>query len=67
MNITMVEKVFQFFDLRMRKFAKHTVPILRWVFLFYEETFQRMFKVSVSATSVQRVTWYRPFQFVKTI
>ena len=67
MNITMVEKFFQFFDLRMRKFAKHKLPILRWVFLFYEETFQRMLKVSFSATSIQRVTWYRHFQFVKTI
>ena len=67
MNITMVEKLFQFLDLCMRKFAKHELPILHWVFLFYEETFQRMLKVSFSATSIQRVTWYRPFQFVKPI
>ena len=67
MNITVDDKFFNLFDLRMRNFAKHKLPILRWVFLFYEETFQRMFKDSFSATSIQRVTWYRPFQFVKTI
>ena len=47
MNLTMVGNFFQFFDMHLRKFAKHKVPILRWVFLFYEETFHRMFKVSV--------------------
>ena len=68
MTITMVKKLSQFFDLRMREFAKHKSPNSAFgFFLFYEETFQRMFKVSFSATSIQRVTWYRPFQFVKTI
>ena len=51
MSITMVEKLFQFFDLRMREFAKHKSPILHWVFLFYKETFQRMFLCYLNPTS----------------
>ena len=65
MNITAVEKFFEFFYLCMHTFVKHKLPIMRWVLLFHKETFYKMFEASVSATLIQRVTWYIPFRFIE--
>ena len=46
----------------MRKFAK--TQIANGALVYSVLTFSQMFKISVSATLMHRVAWYRPFQFL---